>query len=68
VSLCTGAVYVFALSGGVWTQTQKLLAADGAAGDFLGISISLAGGLLAVSAHFDDDKGTDSGGLYKRLC
>jgi hypothetical protein len=71
VSLCAGAVYVFALSGGggsAWTQTQKLLAADGAAGDQFGYCVSLAGGLLAVGAHNDDDKGTDSGGLYKHLC
>jgi hypothetical protein len=71
VSLRAGAVYVFALSGGVgpaWTQTQKLLAADGAAGDNFGYRVSLAGGLLAVGATADDDMGSDSGGLYKRLC
>jgi hypothetical protein len=71
VSLCAGSVYVFALSGGVgsaWSQTQKLLANDGAPGDQFGWSVSFSGGLLAVGAWKDDDKGTDSGGLYKRLC
>jgi hypothetical protein len=64
-------VYVFALSGGggsAWSQTQKLLAADGAAGDFFGFSVSLAGDLLVVGAQLDDDKGGDTGWLYKRLC
>jgi hypothetical protein len=71
VSLRAGSVYVLALSGGVgsaWTQTQKLLAADGAASDWFGVRISLSGGLLAVGAYQDDDKGDASGGLYKRLC
>jgi hypothetical protein len=71
VSLCAGSVYVFALSGGVgsaWSQTQKLLANDGAANDYFGTSVSLSGGLLAVGANGDDDKGGASGGLYKHLC
>jgi hypothetical protein len=72
VSLCAGSAYVFALSGGVgsaWSQTQKLLANDGAANDRFGNSVSLSGGLLAVGAHEDDnERGTDSGGLDKHLC
>jgi hypothetical protein len=71
VALCAGSVYVFALSGGVgpaWTQTQKLLAADGAVSDWFGYLVSLSGGLLAVGARGDDDKGSDSGGLYELLC
>jgi hypothetical protein len=70
-SLCAGAAYVFALSGGggsAWSQTQKLLADDGAAGDQFGISVSLAGDLLAVGAQLDDDKGSSAGGLYNCLC
>jgi hypothetical protein len=70
VSLCVGAVIVFALSGGVgsaWSQTQKLLAADGAADDYFGIRVFLAGDLLVVGAYGDDDKGSSSGGLYTFL-
>jgi hypothetical protein len=66
VSLCVGAVCVFALSGGntsVWSQTQKLLAADGGANDQFGNRVSLSGGLLAVDAHLDDDNGSNAGGL-----
>jgi hypothetical protein len=65
-------VYVFALSGGggsAWSQIQKLLADDPAAGNLFGFSVSLAGDLLAVGANRDDnEKGHDAGGLYKRLC
>lgn len=35
-----GAVYVFTRSGTVWTQQAKLNAADGAANDFFGYSVS----------------------------
>jgi hypothetical protein len=66
VSLCVGAAYVFALSsGGGWTQTQKLVAPDGAANDHFGWTISLHEGLLAVGANENDNqKGIDAGGLY----
>jgi hypothetical protein len=38
-----GAAYVFVDSGGVWSQQQELTAADGAANDFFGRSVSLSG-------------------------
>jgi hypothetical protein len=46
------AVYVFTRSGGSWVQTQKLLAADGAAGDNarFGASIVLSGTTAVVGA------------------
>jgi hypothetical protein len=37
-----GAAYVFANSGGTWSQQQKLTASDGAAGDAFGGSVSLS--------------------------
>ena len=37
-----GAAYVFVLSGGIWSQQQKLTASDGAANDQFGISVSLS--------------------------
>jgi hypothetical protein len=42
-SAARGAAYVFARSGGAWTEEQKLVASDGAADDDLGWSVSLAG-------------------------
>ncbi|MEJ7623001.1 MAG: carboxypeptidase regulatory-like domain-containing protein [Pyrinomonadaceae bacterium] len=38
-----GSVYVFTRNGAAWTQTQKLLAPDGAAGDGFGTSIAVDG-------------------------
>jgi len=45
-----GAVYAFSVSGGTWTQTQKLLAADGASGDFFGDAIAIDGTNAVVGA------------------
>lgn len=56
-----GSAYVFTRSGGVWSQQAKLSAADGAANDRFGWSVSLDGDTALVSAFWDDDKGTDSG-------
>lgn len=45
-----GALYVFTQVDGVWTQTQQLVASDGAVGDQLGFSIALSGSTLFASA------------------
>ncbi|MFZ0927112.1 MAG: FG-GAP repeat protein [Syntrophobacteraceae bacterium] len=37
-----GAAYVFTNSGGIFSQQQKLVASDGAAGDYLGQSVTLS--------------------------
>ncbi len=49
---------------GDWTETQKFLASDGAAGDNFGIYGSLDGDTLLIGAAYDDDKGVDSGSAY----
>ena len=46
-----GAAYVYVRSGGVWTELQKLTASDGAAGDALGVSVSLSGDTAVVGAY-----------------
>ena len=46
-----GAAYVFDDSGGTWTQTQKLTAADGAANDQFGWSVALAGTTAFVDPY-----------------
>ena len=51
----SGAGYVFVEPSGGWknaTQTAKLLASDGAAGDSLGYSVSVSGGTAAVGAPY----------------
>jgi len=60
----SGSAYVFRWDGSQWVQEQKLLAADGAAGDFFGRSVALFGDRIVVGAQLDDDNGTDSGSAY----
>jgi hypothetical protein len=47
----SGSAYVFANSGGVWSQQAKLLADGGAAGQTFGRSVAIDGELVAVGAH-----------------
>jgi hypothetical protein len=49
----TGAAYVFARSGGVWTQQQKLYASSPSAGDKFGYSVSIGNDFIIVGAHGD---------------
>ncbi|MBK9259788.1 MAG: hypothetical protein IPM54_08105 [Polyangiaceae bacterium] len=60
----SGSAYVFERNGSVWTQQGKLVASDGAASDFFGISVSLSGDAALVGAYVDDDKGNGSGSAY----
>jgi hypothetical protein len=60
----TGAAYVFDLVGGLWAQSAKLVAADRAAGDDFGVSVSLEGHRALVGADGDDDHGPSSGSAY----
>eukprot|EP00956_Cyclotella_meneghiniana_P018299 scaffold30372_cov70-Cyclotella_meneghiniana.AAC.10 len=39
-------------------------ASDGAASDTFGVSVLVPGSVLAVGAHYDDDKGSNSGSFY----
>ncbi len=57
----SGAGYVFRKFDGVWTQTAKLLAKDGAALDFFGKSIAIGGRTIVVGASGDDDIADQSG-------
>jgi len=45
-------------------QQAKLTAADGAANDLFGDSVSISGDTLVVGAVLDDDKGSGSGSVY----
>ncbi|NBQ15164.1 MAG: hypothetical protein EBU31_11300 [Proteobacteria bacterium] len=48
-----GSVRVFARSGASWIARATLTAADGAANDDLGYSVSLSGDILAVAVPYD---------------
>jgi uncharacterized protein (TIGR03437 family) len=47
-----GAAYVFAQSGGTWSQQQELTASDGAASDQFGSSVSASSDMLAIGAPY----------------
>ena len=48
----SGASYVFIRSGVTWAQQTKLIASDGAAGDYFGSSVSLDGNTALIAASF----------------
>jgi hypothetical protein len=63
----SGAAYLFDRNAGgadSWGQVEKLLASDGAAGDYFGNAVAIAGDVVVVGANLDDDHGTDSGAAY----
>lgn len=49
-----GAAYVFARVAGTWTEQQKLVASDGAAGDWFGYAVAASGTTLLVGAPADN--------------
>ncbi|MDJ1498094.1 malectin domain-containing carbohydrate-binding protein [Cytophagaceae bacterium DM2B3-1] len=60
-----GSAYVFTLNNGVWSQTQKLTASDGQAGDQFGYSVALSGNTALIGAKFDDiGDQYDQGSVY----
>jgi FG-GAP repeat protein/putative Ig domain-containing protein len=59
-----GSAVVFARSGGMWSQQQKLTAADGADGDNFGLSVALSGDTAVIGATGDDINGADQGSAY----
>lgn len=58
-----GSVYVFEVTSG--RQLGKLTASDAAALDILGRSVALSGSGIVAGAPNDDDRGTDSGSVYR---
>ncbi len=60
----SGSAYVFRFDGSTWVQAQKILPADGAAGDEFGFSMALEGDTLVIGARYDDDNGFNAGSAY----
>jgi len=60
----SGSAYIFRWDGTNWVQQPKLLASDGAAGDYFGYSVSISGDYAIVGAGGDDDRGRESGSAY----
>ncbi|MEP7043716.1 MAG: hypothetical protein ABI843_11680 [Dokdonella sp.] len=60
-----GAAYVFTQDAGSWTETQKLVASDGAANDEFSRSIALSGATLLIgSAYATVGANANQGALY----
>lgn len=60
-----GAVYVFRLSNGIWTEVQKLTAQDGAAYDNFGLSVALHGSAILVGSPVANINGhSGQGAVY----
>jgi hypothetical protein len=51
-----GSAYVFTRTGTTWTQQAKLVASDGAAGDYFGYSVSLSGDTALIGAFGNNNE------------
>ncbi len=61
-----GAAHIFRFDpeSALWLQEQKLLASDGAAGDFFGISVDVSGDVALIGAYGDDERETATGSAF----
>jgi len=60
-----GSGYVFVRSGTTWTQQAKLVAADGQAQDFFGVSIAISGETVVAGSDWHDvGANTNQGAAY----
>ncbi|MDG2053633.1 MAG: hypothetical protein P8J86_02900, partial [Phycisphaerales bacterium] len=61
----SGSAYIFERDGaGNWIEVQKLIASDGAEGDWFGWKVSISGNDAVIGAPYDDDNGSSSGSAY----
>ncbi len=59
----SGSAYIFRLNDPNWVEEDKLLASDGAAGDYFG-SVGVWGDTAVIGAFRDDNNDSDSGSAY----
>ena len=60
----SGSAYVFRHDGSSWIEEAKLLASDGAPGDYFGRSVAISADTAMIGAYGDDDNGDYSGSAY----
>tara|TARA_R110000851_G_scaffold7354_1_gene28695 strand:- start:112 stop:3186 length:3075 start_codon:yes stop_codon:yes gene_type:complete len=62
----SGAAYIFALSGGSWSQEAKIVASDPEVDDRFSIAVSMSsdGTRVILAASYEDTGGTDAGSAY----
>ncbi len=58
----SGAVYIFTLSAGVWTQTSYLKPSNTEAGEQFGFSVGLGTSIIAIASGFEGSDATGIGG------
>jgi hypothetical protein len=59
-----GAAYVFIRSGTTWTQQQRLVSSDIAAGDWFGYDVDIEGDVIVAGAPFESTGGSSAGAIY----
>ncbi|MBM43489.1 MAG: hypothetical protein CMJ36_00530 [Phycisphaerae bacterium] len=60
-----GSAYIYERQAdGSWSETAKLTASDGAAGDYFGVGVAISGDTALVGAVYDEDNGDGSGSAY----
>jgi len=59
-----GKAWVFAGSGGTWSEAAYLTASDGGAGDYFGKSVGVSGTTVVVGAPDNDAAGSNAGAAY----
>ena len=62
-----GSVYFYTQMGSSWSRQGKILAADGAADDWFGRSVSLYTSSALIGAHGDDDNNKLNIGEYSEV-
>ncbi len=60
----SGLAYVFERRAERWHRAAVLSAADAAAGDQFGLTVSVSGETIVVGARLSDSRGTDAGAAY----
>lgn len=60
----SGSVYVYSRSGGIWSFSQEITAADTAAFDRFGASVAVSLDNIVIGAPDNDDDGASSGSVY----
>ena len=61
-----GGVYLFTRSGSTWREVERIYPDANylATSDYFGSAVSVHGDTAMISAIYDDDKGSSSGGVY----
>jgi len=60
----SGAAYLFSNSAGSWTESAKLIPADGAPYDSFGWAVAIEGTTAVVASYLADGVHSDSGAVY----